>query len=90
MTYYVYFDAYRRPVRVLSEETLIRDFNGDPEVFLRNVSKNGPGGDEGRIIGHVGTFSFETEKELVDYLDKCGEEITGFYECEDGSRPYNF
>jgi hypothetical protein len=40
--------------------------------------------------GHVGILSFETEMELMEYFEKTGEEIIGFYECREESRPYNF
>jgi len=40
--------------------------------------------------GSVGILSFETEKELMEYFEKTGEEIIGFYECREESRPYNF
>jgi hypothetical protein len=38
----------------------------------------------------VGILSFETEKELAEYFEKTGEEIIGFFECREDSRPYNF
>jgi len=38
----------------------------------------------------VGILNFETEKELMEYFEKTGEEIIGFYECREESRPYNF
>ncbi len=90
MKFYVYFDAYRRPLRTVNEEELLRDYNDDTEGFLSAMNRNASGAGEGRAGGHVGTFSFDTEEELKDYLEGCGEEITGFYECENGSRPYNF
>jgi len=31
-----------------------------------------------------------SEKELTDYLDSLGDEITGFYKTDADSRPYNF
>ncbi len=38
------------------------------------------------IWGEPSSAAEETEKELKDDLDGCGEEITGFYECENGFR----
>lgn len=50
----------------------------------------GPDAGTGRTTGHVSTLSFNNEKELNDYLESLGDEITGFYGCESESRPYNF
>jgi hypothetical protein len=47
-------------------------------------------GEEYGPSGHVGILSFESEKEIMEYFEKTGEEIIGFYECREESRPYNF
>jgi dsRNA-specific ribonuclease len=38
----------------------------------------------------VGTLTFESEVELNEYLESLGDVVTGFFECESDSRPYNF
>jgi hypothetical protein len=84
MKYYVYFDRYRRPRRAVSEKELEENYSNDPErLQLAMEAQYGTN-------GHLGILSFETEKELVEYFEKTGEEIIGFYECREESRPYNF
>lgn len=84
MKYYVYFDKYRRPKKAVCEKELAEKYSSDPERFLQRMDEeHGPS-------GHVGILNFETEKELMDYFEKTGEEITGFFECREESRPYNF
>lgn len=65
-----------------------------PEVLeeLRVLEKEcgGPGAKTERTTGHVSTLRFDSENELNDYLESLGDEITGFYECQSESRPYNF
>lgn len=90
MIYYVYFDPYRRPRRAIGEEELREKFDNDPDRFLKAM---GSGGKDGAIegsAGHVGIMHFEDEKELRDFFETTGEEISGFYECRSESRPYNF
>jgi hypothetical protein len=82
--YYVFFDRYRRPKKAVSEKDLVEKYGNDPEKFLRAM------GEEHGTNGHVGILSFETEKDLIEYFEKTGEEITGFFECREDSRPYNF
>jgi len=84
MRYYIYFDRYRRPKKAITEEDLTEKYGDDPEKLLHVMDV------EHGANGHVGILSFETEKELVEYLEKTGEEIIGFYECREESRPYNF
>ncbi|MCX5877550.1 MAG: hypothetical protein NTY44_00350 [Deltaproteobacteria bacterium] len=84
MKYYVYFDRYRRPKKAVSEKELVEQYSNDPERLLESM-----GGQQG-ANGHVGILSFETEKELTEYFEKTGEEIIGFFECREDSRPYNF
>ena len=84
MKYFVYFDRYRRPRKAISEKDLVEKYDNDPERFLQSM-----GGEHG-ANGQVGILSFETEKELVEYFEKTGEEIIGFFECREESRPYNF
>ena len=65
-----------------------------PEVLeeLRVLEKEcgGPDAKTERTTGHVITLRFDSENELNDYLESLGDEITGFYECQSESRPYNF
>jgi hypothetical protein len=84
MKYYVYFDRYRRPKKAVSEKELAERYSSEPERFMRAM------GDEHGSNGQVGILSFETEKDLMEYFEKTGEEIIGFYECREESRPYNF
>jgi hypothetical protein len=84
MKYYIYFDRYRRPKNAVGEKDLSEKYGNDPEKFLQVMSE------EHGMNGHVGILNFETEKELADYFEKTGEEITGFFECREESRPYNF
>jgi hypothetical protein len=84
MKYFVYFDRYRRPKKAVSERDLTEIYGDEPERLLDAMGKvHGAN-------GHVGILNFETEKELMDYFEKTGEEIIGFYECREESRPYNF
>jgi hypothetical protein len=46
--------------------------------------------DKRHITGHVGTLNFNDDKELKDYLESMGDEITGFYQARADSRRYNF
>ena len=84
MKYYVYFDRYRRPKKAVSEKELVEKYSNDPERLLQAMDE------QHGANGHVGILSFETEKELREYFEKTGEEITGFFECREDSRPYNF
>ncbi len=59
-------------------------YSNDPERLLEAMSE------QQGANGHVGILSFETEKELTEYFEKTGEEIMGFFECREDSRPYNF
>jgi hypothetical protein len=88
--YYVYFDRYRHPRSAVSEKDLVEDYEGNPETFLRAMCNLSPDSEIENAIGHVGVMRFAGEKDLQDYLDKTGEEIIGFFECEGDSRPYNF
>jgi hypothetical protein len=84
MQYYVFFDRYRRPKKAVSDKELAETYGGDPEKFLHAM------GEEHGTNGHVGILNFETEKDLLEYFERTGEEIIGFYECREESRPYNF
>lgn len=84
MKYYIYFDGYRRPKKAVSEEELGEMYGGDPERLLQAM------GEQHGANGHVGILTFETEKDLTEYFEKTGEEIIGFFECREESRPYNF
>jgi hypothetical protein len=84
MKYYIYFDWYRRPKKAVGEKELEEKYGKDPENLLQVMDE------EHGMSGHVGILSFETEKELLEYFEKTGEEIIGFYECREESRPYNF
>ena len=90
MKYYVYFDAYGHAKRIITETELAEKFNNEPHHFLSAMCQGHPAASEGHTSGHVGTLSFDTEKELKEYLAGLGDEITGFYGCRSESRPYNF
>jgi len=90
MKYYVYYDRYRHPRRAVSEKELAEQYESSPENFLRAMCELSPDAEIECAIGHVGIMRFSGEKEVKDYLEKTGEEIIGFFECEGDSRPYNF
>jgi hypothetical protein len=90
MKYYVYFDAYGHARQAISERELTEHYQNDVDKFWGIMCRRGPDAEEGHITGHVGTLSFQSEKELADYLESLGDEITGFYKSDSDSRPYNF
>jgi hypothetical protein len=90
MKYYAYFDGYGHLKKAISEKELSSQYKNDPDEFLRSMCGHGSDVAAGRTTGQVSTLSFNDEKELNDYLDSLGDEITGFYDCESESRPYNF
>jgi hypothetical protein len=90
MKYYVYFDAYGHARQVITEQELVEKFHNKPNEFLTDMCRRQPNATKGHISGHVGTLSFDSEKDLKDYLAGLGEEIEGFYGCRSESRPYNF
>jgi hypothetical protein len=90
MKYYVCFDGYGYVKAVVTEEKLEKEYAGDSRQFLRAVYASGPDVGEGEITGHVGTLTFDSEVELKEYLESLGDVVTGFFECESDSRPYNF
>jgi hypothetical protein len=90
MKYYVYFDAYGHPRQTINEEDLTLKYDNDIDKFLRSISGSDTDGETSTATGHVGTFRFDSEEELADYLHSLGDELTGFYDCEADSRPYNF
>ena len=65
-------------------------YNNDPDEFLRAMCSWGPDAKIERTTSHVNTLRFGSENEVNDYLESLGDEITGFYECQSESRPYNF
>ena len=90
MKYYVYFDAYGHARQIITEQELAEKFQNETNKFLTNVCRGQTAAEPGHITGHVGTLTFDNEKDLRDYLDGLGEEIEGFYGCRSESRPYNF
>lgn len=90
MKYYAYFDAYGHAKQIITAQDLTDNFNNDPHNFLTAMCQEQPDAPAGHTTGHVGTLSFDTEKELQEYLEGLGDEITGFYGCRSASRPYNF
>jgi hypothetical protein len=90
MKYFVYFDAYGQARQIISAQELAAKFGNEPDVFLAAMCRKGPGAPESHTTGHVGTLSFDTQRELLDYLESLGDEIAGFYGCRSESRPYNF
>lgn len=90
MKYYVYFNRYGHAKGAVSEKELADKYGSDPNRFLKAMCGAAPHKGIEWTSGHVGTMAFENEKELKEYLAGCGDEITGFFECESDSRPYNF
>ena len=90
MKYYAYFDAYGQPKQIISAQDLADKFNDDPDNFLAAMCRQQPDAPCGPTTGHVGTLNFDSEKELQEFLENLGDEITGFYGCRSASRPYNF
>jgi hypothetical protein len=90
LKYYVYFDAYGHARRAISDAQLAEAYQNDPAKFLQAMCRQGVDGDSNRVSGHVGTLSVNNPKELQDYLDSLGDELSGFYEGKGDSRPYNF
>jgi hypothetical protein len=90
MRYYVYFDAYGHARQAISEKELTDHYQNDVDIFWDAMCRRGPDAAKGHITGHVGTLSFQSEKELTDYLESLGDEISGFYKADSDSRPYNF
>ena len=90
MKYFVYFDAYGHAKRVIDETELAEKYEDDPDKFLNAMCRRQPQAPKDHTTGHVGTLRFDSEKELNDYLDSLGDEITGFYKGRSENRPYNF
>lgn len=90
MKYYVYFDGYAHLKKAISEQELAEKYNNDPDEFLKAMCDSVPDAGVGHTTGHVSTLRFENQKELNDFLESLGDEITGFYGCGSESRPYNF
>jgi hypothetical protein len=90
MKYYVYFDSYRRPSKAISEQDLEREYKNSADAFLKAMCSLEPDAPIERTVGHVGVLRFDDEHDLQAYMEATGEEITGFYECREDCRPYNF
>ncbi len=90
MRYYVYFDSYGHARRVINETDLAEEFHNNPDEFFAAMCEQGADAGMERATGHVGTLTFDDEKELMEYLESLGDEIAGFYGCRSESRPYNF
>lgn len=90
MKYYVYFDAYGHARQAINERELTEHYQNDVDKFWEAMCRRGPNANEEHLTGHVGTLSFQNEKELTDYLETLGDEISGFYKADSDSRPYNF
>ncbi|MFO7986486.1 MAG: hypothetical protein R6U38_11520 [Desulfatiglandaceae bacterium] len=90
MIFYVYFDSYGHARSVLSRDQLEARYSGDPDAFLRAMNAKEQEAGASHTTGHVGTLRFDTPEALQEYLNTLGDEITGFYDCDADSRPYNF
>jgi hypothetical protein len=90
MKYYVYFDPYGHAKQAISETELAQKYHNQPDEFLKAMCHLPPDAGISHTTGHVGTLNFESEKELEEYLESLGDEVTGFYGCRSQSRPYNF
>ena len=90
MKYYVYFDPYGHAKQAINETELAQEYNSDPDEFLKFMCHLPPDAEMVHTTGHVGTLCLDNEKELEDYLESLGDEISGFYGCRSESCPYNF
>jgi hypothetical protein len=90
MKFFVYFDAYGHAGQAIDENELADQYQNSPDLFLRAMCRMHPDTPSEHSSGHVGTLIFENKKELYDYLESLGDEITGFFGCRSQSRPYNF
>jgi len=90
MKYFVFFDAYGHAKQVVSENELAEKYNNDPDEFLMAVSSRQADAEMQHSTGHIGTLSFSDEDELKEFLESLGDEISGFYNGDGDSRPYNF
>ena len=90
MKYYIYFDAYGHAAKIISAQKLAEKYDNAPEAFLAAMCRGRSGTSSGHITGHVGTLSFDSPKELQDYLADLSEDIAGFYGGRSECRPYNF
>ena len=90
MKYFVYFDAYGNALKIISEQELAEKFDNAPGAFLAAMCRGRSGTSGGHTTGHVGTLSFDSLKELQDYLEGLGDEIVEFYGGRSECRPYNF
>ncbi|MBW1978928.1 MAG: hypothetical protein JRI79_13330 [Deltaproteobacteria bacterium] len=63
MRYYVYFDGYGHPKRVINENELAEKYDSDPQQFLKAACGLEPGARIEDTTGHVGTLTFDSEKE---------------------------
>ena len=90
MKYYVFFDSYGDVKAVSNEKELVEKYQGTPDVFFQTTCESLSDSDRQRSTGHVGTLTFDRESEFRDYLVSLTDEVEGFFECEAGSRPYNF
>ena len=90
MKFFVYFDGYGNMRQAINEEELGLKYENDPDQFLRAMCGLAPEAAIQPANGHVGTLTFDNEKELEDFVKSLGDEIEGFYWCRSESRPYNF
>ncbi|MCP4666881.1 MAG: hypothetical protein GY849_10985, partial [Deltaproteobacteria bacterium] len=68
MIYYVYFDSYGHAREVITEKELAVKYKNDPDEFFGAMCHAVQAAGRGHALGHVGTLTFENEKELHDYL----------------------
>lgn len=90
MKYYVYFDAYGHPRQAVEARDLARRYNNDPDAFLRAACRPDTAAAPGHVSGHVGVLRFEDENEMRQFIDALGDEISGFFDADFDTRPYNF
>ena len=64
MKYYVYFDAYGHARQIVTENELAERFQNETNQFLKEMCRNQAVEGQGHISGHVGTLSFDNEKEF--------------------------
>ena len=54
------------------------DYEGDISKFIEAMCGKRGSAETEWVTGHVGTVNFRNQKELSEFLDSLGDEVTGF------------